>query len=379
MTEIVQDPISQQLKLLEHLVESVSRSSDFLSALGMVLKDICEAMALPYGEAWLPNADATEVTLSPAFYIAHERLWPFRNLSEEYTFKLGVGLPGRILESKSPLWIDDVRNNPSYLRAPAAGSSSLGAAFGVPVITKRGLAAILVFYTDTPCREDPALISLANSVAVQLGWLLLSRQTEDEARRSRNLLEHAVSGTVSALEKTLEMRDPYTAGHDRRVAELAVAIARKMRFSEEQLAGIRIAGYLHDLGKIVVPAEILAKPGRINEYEFGIIRAHANASHKILQAIDFPWPIAEAAFAHHERLDGSGYPRGLEGNEIIREAKIIAIADVVEAMSSHRPYRPELGTQKALEEIEKNRGRLYDPQIADVCLELFRTDNYTMS
>jgi putative nucleotidyltransferase with HDIG domain len=379
MTESIQEQTASQLALLQCLVESVSRSTDFLSALNMVLKSICEATGLAYGEAWVPSADGTHVTISPACYIGNDNLWPFRTVSEGYTFAEGVGLPGRILASRAPLWIDDVSKDLSYLRASPAKGAGLGAGFGIPILTRTGLAAILVFYETMPRQEDRNLIKLANSAAVQLGWLLLCKQTEDQLRHSQHMLEQAVSGTVSALTTTLEMRDPYTAGHARRVAELAFAIARAMDFTEDQGAGVRMAGYLHDVGKIIVPAEILAKPGKIGEYEFGIIKAHALAGHEILRSIEFPWPIAEAAFAHHERLDGSGYPRGLKGESIIVEARILSVADTVEAMASHRPYRPALGIEKAIEEIARNKGKRYDTRVADVCVDLFKTGRFAFT
>jgi len=364
---------------LQRLVEAVSRSTDFLSALNMVLKSICEATGLAYGEAWLPNADGTEVTISPACYISDDRLWPFRTISEPYTFAKGVGLPGRVLASGKPLWIDDVTTDPSYLRASQAQEAGLRAGFGIPVITRKGLAAILVFYCTEAGPENYDLVKLTSSAAVQLGWLLLCKQTEDELRHSQQMLQQAVSGTISALATTREMRDPYTAGHARRVAELAFAIARAMEFTENQMAGVRMAGYLHDVGKIVVPAEILAKPGKISEYEFGIIKTHALAGHEILRTIDFPWPIAEATFAHHERLDGSGYPRGLKEGDILTEARILAVADTVEAMASHRPYRPSLGTEKAIQQVKQSRGRLYDARVVDVCVDLFKTGRFAFT
>jgi len=370
---------TSQLALLQRLVETVSRSTDFPAALSVVLKSICEATGLRYGEAWLPAEDGTHVAISPACYIGDDRLWAFRTVSEHCTFAQGVGLPGRILASKQPLWINDVTQDPTYVRASSAKDAGLRAGFGIPIITRKGLVAILVFYKSELCSEDRELIKLANSAAVQLGWLLLCKQTEDELRHSQRMLQQAVSGSVSALATTLEMRDPYTAGHARRVAELAVAIAGAMDFSQEQADGVRMAGYLHDIGKIVVPAEILAKPGKINEYEFGIIKTHAVAGYEILRRIEFPWPIADAAFVHHERLDGSGYPRGIKEPEMLIEAKILAVADTVESMVSHRPYRPALGIQKALEQIEQNKGKLYDRRVADVCAELFRTGRFSLT
>ncbi len=205
------------------------------------------------------------------------------------------------------------------------------------------------------------------------------RQADAEIKESRDRLEKALSGTVQAMSMTIELRDPYTAGHQRRVGRLSDAIARELGLPFPQIEGIRMSGDIHDIGKIYVPAEILSKPGHITEIEYSIIKNHAQAGYEILRTIDFPWPIAEIVHQHHERLDGSGYPAGLTGDKILLEAKILAVADVVEAMSSHRPYRPALGLDAALAEISDQRGVLYDPPVVDACLRLLRERGFTFS
>lgn len=197
------------------------------------------------------------------------------------------------------------------------------------------------------------------------------KRAEEELRQSSEKLRKAMEGTIQTIALMMEMRDPYTAGHERRVARLSCAIARKMGLSEEQIEGIHVSGFLHDIGKIVIPAEILTKPGRINEYELSFIKIHPQAGYDILKGLEFPWPVARAVLQHHERLDGSGYPAGLSGEELIPEAKILGVADPAEAMASHRPYRPALGLDKALEEISQGRAVLYDPEVVDACLKLF--------
>jgi putative nucleotidyltransferase with HDIG domain len=187
-------------------------------------------------------------------------------------------------------------------------------------------------------------------------------------------VEKVMDGVVHALSLVVESRDPYTAGHQRRVAGLARSIANKMGLSAWQVMGIYIAGLIHDVGKVAVPTDILNKPGKISHYEYSIIKAHSQVGYEILQKIDFPWPVTTAILQHHERLDGSGYPAGISVGEIILEARILGVADVVEAMSSHRPYRPSLGLVSALEEIAANRGVLYDPQVVDACLSLLGKD-----
>jgi len=177
---------------------------------------------------------------------------------------------------------------------------------------------------------------------------------------------------------TVERRDPYTAGHQRRVATLANAIASEMGFSENQTDGIRLAGMIHDLGKIAIPIEILSKPGAITENEFGIIKSHPEAGYNILKEIEFPWPIARMVLQHHERMDGSGYPRRISNDDILEGARVLAVADVVEAMSSDRPYRPALGVDKALDEIKRNRGVRYDSGAVDACVRLFTTKDFNL-
>jgi response regulator RpfG family c-di-GMP phosphodiesterase len=196
-------------------------------------------------------------------------------------------------------------------------------------------------------------------------------KAENALKDSLGNMRQTLDGTVRALATTIEMRDPYTAGHQRRVAQLSCAIGRKMGFPQEFIDGLEVMGFLHDIGKIIVPAEILSKPGVLNEFEFNIIKAHAQAGYNILKGIEFPWPVAVATIQHHERLDGTGYPHGISQETIITEARILAVADVVEAMATHRPYRPALGTDIALKEIIDNSGTRYDPTVVDVCKTLF--------
>ncbi|MBF0520095.1 MAG: PAS domain S-box protein [Nitrospirae bacterium] len=202
------------------------------------------------------------------------------------------------------------------------------------------------------------------------------QQAEDILAEASENLKKTVNGAIKAISLMIEMRDPYTAGHQRRVSDLAVEIARVLKLSDHQVEGIRITGFLHDIGKIVVPAEILSKPTKLNDYELNIIKMHSQVGADILQGIEFPWPVAKTVLEHHERLDGSGYPMGLRGNDICLEAKIVAVADVVESVASHRPYRAALGIIRALDEISAGRGILYEPKVVDVCTKLFRSHRF---
>jgi PAS domain S-box-containing protein/putative nucleotidyltransferase with HDIG domain len=189
-------------------------------------------------------------------------------------------------------------------------------------------------------------------------------------------MRKAIATTIQVMIATIERRDPYTAGHQKRTADLGMHIAREMGLPPEQVEGIRIVGSIHDIGKISTPAEILTKPTRLTEIEYALVRHHAVSGFEILKDIEAPWPLAEIVYQHHERLDGSGYPRGLRGEEILLEARILAVADVVESMSSHRPYRPALGREAALAEVRAHRGTRYDPAVVDACLRLFREQGY---
>jgi PAS domain S-box-containing protein len=203
------------------------------------------------------------------------------------------------------------------------------------------------------------------------------KRSEKERHENADKLEQLLMQTINAISATVEARDPYTAGHEQRVALLASAIAREMGLSGEIVHGISLAGSIHDLGKIRVPAEILSKPGKLNSIEYELVKCHPQTGYDIVKDIQFSQPIAQMVLQHHERLDGSGYPQGLKDGQILLEAKILGLADVVEAMSSHRPYRPGLGLDAALGEIVKHRGTLYDAAVVDSCLALFRENMFS--
>ncbi len=206
--------------------------------------------------------------------------------------------------------------------------------------------------------------------------LLVANQ---EIQRYIAELETAFMSTVQVVTTLSEMRDPYTTGHERKVAELAVAIGAELGFSVHQQEGLRVAGYLHDIGKIAIPTQFLAKPGKLSWIEQRLIQEHAQAGYDVLKDVKFPWQIADVVLQHHERMDGSGYPQGLKGEAILLEARILAVADVVEAMSSHRPYRPALGIEAALTEIERGRETFFDANVVDACLRLFREKCYVIA
>jgi PAS domain S-box-containing protein len=197
-------------------------------------------------------------------------------------------------------------------------------------------------------------------------------QDVTERKKSEEKLKKTMDATIETLSKTIEAKDPYTSGHQHRVCQLTVPLAQELGLAKDKIEGIRIASLIHDIGKIGLPTETLSKPSKLTDIEFSLIKGHSQIGYDILKSIDFSYPIAQIVLQHHERINGTGYPNNLKGDKILLEAKIIGIADVVEAMSSYRPYRPALGIDKALEEISKNRGTLYDPEVVDVCLKLFK-------
>jgi HD-GYP domain-containing protein (c-di-GMP phosphodiesterase class II) len=201
---------------------------------------------------------------------------------------------------------------------------------------------------------------------------------DEELLRTLESLRKAVGVTIQVLVSAVESRDPYTAGHQVRSADLARTIATEMGLSREKIEGIRMASSIHDIGKLSIPAEILSKPTKLTEIEFSLIKEHAKQGYEMLKDVESPWPLAEIVYQHHERMNGTGYPRNLKGDDILMEARILAVSDVVEAMASHRPYRPALGIEAALEEIEKNRGTLYDTGAVDACLRLFRGKGFQL-
>jgi putative two-component system response regulator len=204
-------------------------------------------------------------------------------------------------------------------------------------------------------------------------------QAEAELKQSWLQVRKSLEGTIDALGRTMEIRDAYTYGHQKRVRRLACEIAGEMNLTQDQQDGLRLAGIVHDIGKISIPSEILSKPGQLTEIEYQLIKIHPESGYDILKDIEFTHPVAEIVLQHHERINGSGYPKGLKGAEILLEARVLAVADVVEAMASHRPYRPAKGIDAALEEIEKTKGGLYDPGVVDACLRLFHEKGYVLS
>ena len=229
-------------------------------------------------------------------------------------------------------------------------------------------------------KEEHALFKeVAGDVAFGLHSIKLGKKLDKQThdlQQSYQKLKRAMDVTIETMSKIIEAKDPYTAGHQQRVCQLATTIAKELNLSQDKVEGIRIASLIHDTGKIGLPTEILSKPTRLTDIEFSLIKEHSQIGYDILKSIDFSYPVAQIVLQHHERLNGSGYPNHLRGDKIFLEARILALADVVEAMSSHRPYRPALGIDITLKEISQNRGILYDPEVVDACLRLFKEKRF---
>lgn len=278
-------------------------------------------------------------------------------------------------ESECSAWRDYARQN------------GLGSHIRLPLIDVEGktFGHLNISSKDQDVFSDEETLLLEN-LAGDLSYGIISLRTKKE--RDHYQLQHLKSveelkssliSTVQAIGTTAEKRDPYTAGHQTRVALLSVAIANKLGLDMDVIEGLKLGASIHDIGKIYVPSEILTRPGRLTHAEFEIIKSHPEVGYDIIKDIKFPWPVAEMVLQHHERMDGSGYPKGLRGDEIILESRIVAVADVIEAIAAHRPYRAGHGIDIALDEIEKNKGQLYDVRVADACLDLFKKDGYQLS
>ena len=259
----------------------------------------------------------------------------------------------------------------------------LGRSFGFPlmagetteieIISKDGnVRTVEARLSETEWEGDMAYLASLRDITDR-------KQMEEQLQQSLSNIKKSMEGTIQVVSMIVEKKDPYTAGHQQRVADLARAIAEEMGLSKERIEGIYMTGVIHDLGKVSIPTEILSKPGKITATEFELIKNHAQEGYNILEKIEFPWPVAKIVQQHHENIDGSGYPLGLSGKEILLEARIMCVADVVEAMASHRPYRPALGIDTALKEISHKKGILYDPEVVDACLTLFNEKGFQLA
>ncbi len=290
----------------------------------------------------------------------------------------------RAIRSGKPEIVRDISSDAASADwRDAAAKRGYASNLALPLSDGKRIFGVLNIYAGETNAFDAEETRLLVELADNLAFGIIALRTRAERDRIAHahahhaeILQRSLEQSIQVIADTVGARDPYTAGHQRRVGELAMAIGRELGLPEDKIHGIHLAAVIHDLGKIHVPAEILSKPGKLSDIEFMLIKEHAQAGYNILKDVDFPWPIADIVRQHHEKLDGSGYPQGLKGAQILLESRIMTVADVVEAMSSHRPYRAALGVEVALKEIERGRGSAYDPAVADACLTLFREGRF---
>ena len=293
---------------------------------------------------------------------------------------LGRGVMGTAAREGKPSRFTGIENEPHYSPwKEFVQAWQINSAAAVPLASDHDVMGVLAIYSRQQNAFGDEVIKFLADVANDIAIGVHSHRLNNKLEATLNSLRKSLYGTVEAVARMVELRDPYTAGHERRVAELSWAIGKQMGLPERQSEGLRVTGYLHDIGKIAVPAEILSKPTRLTDIEVALVRLHPKVGHDVLKGLEFPWPVAQAVLQHHERLNGSGYPQGLKEQDIILEARILMVADVVEAMATHRPYRPALGLEAALNEISSNKGKLYDPDVVDVCVRLFAEHQFSLS
>ena len=347
-----------------------------------LLDDMCRIIVgtAGYKMAWVGFAEHDEGrTVRPITYAGYEEGYIERAKVTWADNEHGSGPTGRAIRTQKPALIKDTLNDPSYLPWRDNGIK-LGyrSILSLPLVSHGQVLGALTINSPDIDGFDEDEIKLLNELSDDLAFGITALRTRAAHEHHEKILKESLEQSIQTIADTVEARDPYTAGHQRRVSELATAIAQEMGLPEEQVNGIHLAAIIHDLGKIHVPAEILAKPGKLSDIEYMLIKTHPRDGYDILKSVKFPWPIADIVLQHHERLDGSGYPQGLKGEQILLEAKIMAVADVVESMMSHRPYRPGLGIDAALEEIALKKGKLFDPAVVEVCIRLFREQGYVI-
>jgi PAS domain S-box-containing protein len=333
-----------------------------------------------YRMAWVGFAeDGPEKRIIPVAHYGHEDGY-MKLLDVTWAdTERGRGPTGHCIRTGEITVVRDFATDPTTApwREEAAKRGYLSC-ICIPFRHFEGERAMLAAYGVRVSRWSDPERKLMDQVASALGFGITTLRTALAKAQYQESLRVSLEQTIQVIAETVGQRDPYTAGHERRVADLCVAIASKLGLSSERTQGLRLAAGIHDLGKIGIPAEILAKSGRVTENQYNLLKEHVQLGYEIVKNVQFPWPIAQMIYQHHERLDGSGYPRGLKADEILLESRILAVADVVEAMSSHRPYRASLGIDVALDEVLSKSGTLYDPEAVEACVNLFRREGYQL-
>lgn len=364
--------VNRALKTLSDCNQALIHASDEMQ----LLNEICNVIvsAGGYRLAWVGYVEQdAQQTVRPVAQMGFEPGYMEHAHITWADNERGCGPLGIAIRSGQLQVVQDVKTDPCF-KPWRANAVELGydSVLVAPLVSDAMTLGALSIYAAGANAFDTGEIALLRELADDMAFGIATLRTRQANERSAQRLRRSLEATIQAVAGTVEMRDAYTAGHQRRVAELASAIASDLGLAPEQVHGVYLAAVVHDLGKINIPAEILSRPGKLSAVEFELIKAHSEAGYDILKSVDFPWPIAQIVLQHHERLDGSGYPRGLKGDQILLEARILMVADVVEAMASHRPYRAALGIELALQEIAAHAGVRYDPDVVRSCIGLFR-------
>ena len=368
------------LSALSEAAASLARAD----SVDLLVQEVCSAIAAqgPYVLAWVGKAEddlnkTVKVMGGAGSALAYVQdiavSWSDQNVT-------GLGPGGVAIRTQKPNVIDDTEADEGFIswriRAREYGIRS---AIGCPIPDSGGPHpfGVLLVYSKVPNAFGPSEVQLFESLAKEIGFGLRSIERQHklddqihEKEITQERLSDALRSTIEAMSKTMEWRDPYTAGHQKRVALISTAIARKLGWSEEDIQALYMAAMVHDIGKVSVPAEILTKPTRLTSLEMQMVQGHVEAGYQILKDIPFPWPIAEMVHQHHERLDGTGYPNGLKGDQICKQARVLAVADTIEAMATHRPYRSARGLPAAMEEIRAEAGSKLDAEVVNAAFDL---------
>jgi PAS domain S-box-containing protein len=383
------EDISEQ-KRLESALKTELRENKLLSEINAallrakteeeLLSEYCRIIVETggYRMAWVGFAENTpDKPIVPVAHYGHEDGY-LKTLNVTWAdTKRGQGPTGRAIRSGTVEVTEDIAADPllTLWRAEAL-NRGYRSSIALPFRYSDGSMACLSAYGETSIVWSESERKLMQQIALDLGYGITTLRTEIIKKQYMENLKVSLEETIQVIADTVDQRDPFTAGHQRRVADLCIGIAKKIGLTENRTHGLRLAAIIHDLGKIAIPAELLSKPGRLRTLEFNLIKEHPRLGYDIIKHIDFPWPIADIILQHHERLDGSGYPQGLKADEILLESRILAVADEVEAMSSHRPYRPSKGIDESIDSIIARRGTHLDLEVVDACAQLFREDGY---
>jgi putative nucleotidyltransferase with HDIG domain len=354
----------------------------------LLVEEVCKAIASqgPYMLAWVGKAENDANKTVTVMGGAGEAIAYIKNIVVSWSEQnaSGLGPAGACIRSDKPSVMSDSETDEGFkVWRELARDFGIRSAIGCPIPDgEEHPFGCLLVYSKIPNAFGESEIQLFESLAREIGFGLRSIERQHqldiqihEKEKVQERLASALRATIEAMSRTMEWRDPYTAGHQKRVASIATAIARQMGWGDEQIQALYMAAMVHDIGKVAVPAEILTKPTRLTELEMKMVQEHAETGYQILKDIPFPWPIAEVVHQHHERLDGSGYPKGLKGDQICIEARILSVADTIEAMATHRPYRPARGLIAAMDEVRAEAGEKLDSSVVEAAFQLLANGN----